>query len=207
MFEQTKLTYGFDALEPHIDELTMQIHYGKHHAAYTNNLNNALEKLPHLKGASIEEILINLNSIGDTTLQTAVRNNGGGYYNHNLFFGILGPQGGGEPKGTLASHIERDFGGFSQLKQKLTSAATSVFGSGWAWLSLDQAGTLIVSSTPNQDNPLMTHGGKLTPILGIDVWEHAYYLKYKNVRPDYVNALFNVIDWAKVAELYHSKAQ
>lgn len=202
MFEQAKLTYDFNALEPHIDELTMQIHYGKHHAAYTNNLNGALEKLPNLAGKSIEEILMNLNSISDSALQTTVRNNGGGFYNHNLFFGILGSQGGIEPKDTLSKQIDGDFGSFDGLKQKLTTAATSVFGSGWAWLSADQDGKLIVSSTPNQDNPLMTHGGQLTPILGIDVWEHAYYLKYKNVRPDYVKSLFNVIDWNKVAELY-----
>lgn len=202
MFEQAKLTYDFNALEPNIDELTMQTHYGKHHAAYTNNLNGALEKLPDLKGKSIEAILTNLSSIGDATLQTTVRNNGGGFYNHNLFFGTLGPKGGVEPAGTLGAQIKKDFGSFGDLRKTLTTHATSVFGSGWAWLSTDQDGKLVVSSTPNQDNPLMTHGGKLTPIFGIDVWEHAYYLKYKNVRPDYVNALFNVVDWEKVAELY-----
>ncbi len=202
MFEQPKLTYDFNALEPHIDELTMQTHYGKHHAAYTNNLNGALEKLPELKGKTIEDILSNLGSISDAALQTTVRNNGGGYYNHNLFFATLSPKGGIEPTGALGSQIARDFGSFGELKQKLATAATSVFGSGWAWLSTDQDGKLIVSSSPNQDNPLMTHGGKLTPIFGIDVWEHAYYLKYKNVRPDYVNALFNVVDWEKVAQLY-----
>lgn len=202
MFEQVKLTYDFSALEPHIDELTMQTHYGKHHAAYTNNLNGALEKLPNLKGKSIEEILMNLDAISDTSLQTTVRNNGGGFYNHNLYFATLGPKGGGEPKGTLGAQITKDFGSFEELKKALTTHATGVFGSGWAWLSKDQSGKLIVSSSPNQDNPLMTHGGKLTPIFGIDVWEHAYYLKYKNVRPDYVKALFNVVDWEKVAELY-----
>jgi len=202
MFEQVKLTYDFNALEPHIDELTMQTHYGKHHAAYTTNLNNALEKLPTLQGKSIEEILINLGSIGDAALQTAVRNNGGGFYNHNLFFLTLSPTGGGEPEGQLGEQINKDFGSFEELKKVLTTHATAVFGSGWAWLSTDKDGKLHVSKTPNQDNPLMTHGGKLIPIFGIDVWEHAYYLKYKNVRLDYVNALFNVVDWKKVAELY-----
>ncbi|NMB02169.1 MAG: superoxide dismutase [Firmicutes bacterium] len=204
MFEQVKLNYDFNALEPHIDELTMQIHYGKHHAAYTNNLNAAIEKLPALQGKTIEEILINLNSISDAALQTTVRNNGGGFFNHNLFFDILSPQGGVAPQGNLGSQIEKDFGTFDELVQKLTTAATSVFGSGWAWLSKDKTGKLLVTSTPNQDNPLMTHGGQLTPILGIDVWEHAYYLKYKNVRPDYVKAIFNVIDWEKVGKLYET---
>lgn len=202
MFEQVKLKYDFAALEPHIDEMTMQIHYGKHHAAYTNNLNNALEKLPGLAGKSIEEILLNLNSIEDAALQTAVRNNGGGFYNHNLFFDILSPQGGQPPQGRLAEQIQADFNSFEELVQKLTATAASVFGSGWAWLSKDPSGKLVVTSSPNQDNPLITHGGKLTPILGIDVWEHAYYLKYKNVRPDYLKALFNVIDWSNVAERY-----
>lgn len=202
MFEQVKLTYDFNALEPHVDELTMQTHYGKHHATYTNNLNGALEKLPNLKGKSIEEIMVNLSSISDVSLQTTVRNNGGGFYNHNLFFATLSPKGGVEPTGALGKQINKNFGSFGDLIKTLTTHATGVFGSGWAWLSADQTGQLIVSSSPNQDNPLMTHGGKLTPIFGIDVWEHAYYLKYKNVRPDYVKALFNVVDWEKVAELY-----
>jgi Fe-Mn family superoxide dismutase len=202
MFEQAKLTYDFNALEPHIDELTMQTHYGKHHAAYTNNLNSALERLPELQGKSIEDILINLDSISDASLQKAVRNNGGGFYNHNLYFGTLSPNGGMEPQGDLGNQIKNDFGSFDELKKTLTAQAAAVFGSGWAWLSTDKDGKLTVTSTPNQDNPLMTHGGKLTPIFGIDVWEHAYYLKYKNVRADYVNAIFNVVDWDKVAELY-----
>ena len=202
MFKQDPLSYDFNALEPYIDEQTMQIHYGKHHAAYTNNLNQALEKLPELAGKSIEDILKNLSGIADSSLQTAVRNNGGGYYNHNLFFAILGPEGGGEPTGALAEQVKQDFGSFEDLKEQLTKAATTVFGSGWAWLSTDKDGKLSVTSTPNQDNPLMIAGGTLTPILGIDVWEHAYYLKYKNVRPEYVQAIFNVIDWTKVASLY-----
>ena len=202
MFEQVKLNYDFASLEPHIDELTMQTHYGKHHAGYTNNLNNALEKLPQLAGKSIEEILSNLATIEDAALRTAVRNNGGGYYNHNLYFDILSPAGGQPPQGKLAEQIKADFNSFDELVQKLTSTAASVFGSGWAWLSKDPSGKLVVSSTPNQDNPLMTHGGQLTPILGIDVWEHAYYLKYKNMRADYLKAIFNVIDWNNVAQRY-----
>lgn len=202
MFKQVKLSYDFAALEPHIDELTMQTHYGKHHAAYTNNLNGALEKLPDLAGKSIEEILTNLETITDPALRTTVRNNGGGYYNHNLYFQILSPQGGQPPQGRLAEQIQADFGSFEELVQRLTATAASVFGSGWAWLSKDPSGKLVITSTPNQDNPLMTHGGQLTPILGIDVWEHAYYLKYKNVRADYLKAIFNVLDWAEVARLY-----
>jgi Fe-Mn family superoxide dismutase len=180
----------------------MQTHYGKHHAGYTNNLNNALEKLPQLAGKSIEEILSNLATIEDAALRTAVRNNGGGYYNHNLYFDILSPAGGQPPQGKLAEQIKADFNSFDELVQKLTSTAASVFGSGWAWLSKDPSGKLVVTSTPNQDNPLMTHGGQLTPILGIDVWEHAYYLKYKNMRADYLKAIFNVIDWNNVAQRY-----
>jgi Fe-Mn family superoxide dismutase len=202
MFEQVKLNYDFASLEPHIDGLTMQTHYGKHHAGYTNNLNNALEKLPQLAGKSIEEILSNLATIEDAALRTAVRNNGGGYYNHNLYFDILSPAGGQPPQGKLAEQIKADFNSFDELVQKLTSTAASVFGSGWAWLSKDPSGKLVVTSTPNQDNPLMTHGGQLTPILGIDVWEHAYYLKYKNMRADYLKAIFNVIDWNNVAQRY-----
>lgn len=202
MFEQVKLNYDFASLEPHIDELTMQTHYGKHHAGYTNNLNNALEKLPQLAGKSIEEILSNLATIEDAALRTAVRNNGGGYYNHNLYFDILSPAGGQPPQGKLAEQIKADFNSFDELVQKLTSTAVSVFGSGWAWLSKDPSGKLVVTSTPNQDNPLMTHGGQLTPILGIDVWEHAYYLKYRNMRADYLQAIFKVIDWSKVVEMY-----
>lgn len=205
MFKQIQLKYDFDALEPHIDKLTMETHYGKHHAAYTNNLNNALKNLPELAGKSIEQILADLNQIGDPALRTAVRNNGGGYYNHNLYFAILSPQGGQEPKGELGARIEQDFGSFAQLKEELSAAAAGVFGSGWGWLSADQEGKLVVTSTPNQDNPLMTHACRLTPLVGIDVWEHAYYLKYKNVRPDYIKAFFEVLDWDQVAQLYASR--
>lgn len=205
MFKQAELQYDFDALEPYIDTMTMQIHYGKHHGGYTANFNKALEQLPELEGKSAEQILIDLDQIQDPSLKTAVRNNGGGFFNHNLYFGILGPQGGNEPAGPLAERISEDFGNFQELQSKLTAAALGVFGSGWAWLSRDKQGKLLVSSTPNQDNPLMTHKGELTPILGIDVWEHAYYLKYQNVRPEYVQAIFKVIDWKKVAQLYQSR--
>lgn len=205
MFKQIELTYDFNALEPHIDEATMKLHYGKHHAAYTNNLNGALEKLPNLKGLSIEEILVDLDNIADAALKTTVRNNGGGFYNHNLYFGILSPNGGGEAVGSLAEQITKDFGSFSELKTQLTQASLGVFGSGWSWLSADKDGKLVITATPNQDNPLMTHKGDLTPLVGIDVWEHAYYLKYKNVRPDYVAAIFNVIDWGKVDKLYKDR--
>ncbi len=204
MFKQIQLKYDFKALEPHIDQLTMETHYGRHHAAYTNNLNNALKNLPELAGQSIEAILTDLNKIKDPALKTAVRNNGGGYYNHNLYFDILSPKGGGEPAGPLAKRIKEDFGSFKNLQEKLSAAAAGVFGSGWAWLAADKEGKLIITNTPNQDNPLMTHGGELKPIVGIDVWEHAYYLKYKNVRADYIQAFFNVIDWEAVAKLYSS---
>ncbi|NLM25969.1 MAG: superoxide dismutase [Firmicutes bacterium] len=204
MFKQIELKYDFNALEPHIDTLTMETHYGKHHAGYTNNLNQAIDKSPNLASKSIEEILSDLDSIEDPSLRTAIRNNGGGFYNHNLYFAILSPDGGGEPTGKLADQINRDFGSFNDLKDKLTAAALGQFGSGWSWLSTDSAGNLKVSATPNQDNPLMENGGKWTPILGIDVWEHAYYLKYKNLRADYVKAFFNVVNWAEVAARYGS---
>lgn len=202
MFEQIKLTYGFDALEPYIDTLTMETHYGKHHAAYTANLNKAVERLPELQGKTIEEILSNLDQISDAALRTTVQNNGGGFYNHNLYFAIMAPGGSKEPTGDLLQKINAQFGGYDQLKEKLTAAANGRFGSGWAWLSTDAQGNLQVTSTPNQDNPLMADGGKFTPILGIDVWEHAYYLKYKNLRGDYVKAFFEVVNWDEVAARY-----
>lgn len=201
MLKQIELTYDFKALEPHIDELTMITHYTKHHAAYTNNLNAALEKDPALAGKSIETILSDLSSISDEGLRTAIRNNGGGFYNHNLYFGTLSPNGGGNPDGALLKQINADFGGIDALKEKATAAAIGRFGSGWAWVSTDASGKLFVCSSPNQDNPLMDDKG-LTPILGIDVWEHAYYLKYKNLRADYVKAFWNVVDWVAVARLY-----
>lgn len=202
MFEQIKLKYAFDALEPHIDALTMETHYGKHHAAYTKNLNDAVAKLPELKGKSIEEILKNLDSLPED-LKAAVQNNGGGFYNHNLYFEIMSPNGGGEPTGKLAEKIKADFGSFDKLKEEISAKAAGRFGSGWAWLVVNEDGSLKVGSTPNQDNPFMCKcGGNGTPILGLDVWEHAYYLKYKNVRADYIKAFFDVVDWNEVAKKY-----
>lgn len=202
MFEQVKLNYDFKDLEPHIDELTMVTHYTKHHATYTNNLNAAVEKAPELASKSIEEIFVSLDDIKDAATKTAIQNNGGGFYNHNLYFSHLSPNGGGNPEGELAEQIKKDFGSFEQLKEKLSQAAASRFGSGWAWLSANKNGDLQVSSSPNQDNPIMETKGEWTPILGIDVWEHAYYLKYKNVRADYIKAFFNVVCWKTVADNY-----
>jgi Fe-Mn family superoxide dismutase len=201
MFKQIELAYDFSALEPHIDETTMITHYTKHHATYTNNLNAAVEKAPELAGKSIEEILRNLSHVKDPAVRTAIQNNGGGYYNHNLYFGTISPNGGGEPQGELAAQILKTFGGVEPLKEKLTAAAIGRFGSGWAWLSADASGALKVSSSPNQDNPFEEEGG-FTPILAIDVWEHAYYLRYKNLRADYVKAFWNVLDWKEVAKRY-----
>jgi len=200
--KQVELKYGFEALEPHIDELTMRTHYTKHHVAYTNNFNTALEKVSELSSKTVEEILADLPAISDTTLRAAIQNNGGGYYNHNLYFTILSPQGGGEPTGVLKKQIEKDFGSFAAFKEKIKSAALARFGSGWAWLSTDSTGNLAVSTTPNQDNPLMDRERKWIPILPIDVWEHAYYLKYKNLRADYIESFFQVIDWKEVARRY-----
>ena len=201
MFKQVELSYGFDALEPHIDELTMVTHYTKHHAGYTKNLNAAVEKDPSLKDRSIEDILKNLDSISDEKLRTAVRNNGGGYANHNLYFSILSPSADHAPKGSLLDRIKKDFGSLDALKETLNSQAAGRFGSGWAFLVAHSDGSLEVVNTPNQDTPLMDKKGGV-PILGIDVWEHAYYLKYKNLRADYLNAIWNVLDWAKVEEDY-----
>lgn len=202
MFEQIKLKYDFKDLEPHIDELTMNTHYSKHHATYTNNLNATLEKLPELSGKTIEEIFTGLSDIKDASLKTAVQNNGGGFYNHNLYFMTLSPTGGGNPEGDLAARIEKDFGSFDILKEKLSQAGATRFGSGWAWLSANKNGELQVSSSPNQDNPIMETKGEWTPILGIDVWEHAYYLKYKNLRADYIKAFFDVVCWKTIDENY-----
>ncbi|WP_070000619.1 superoxide dismutase [Cellulosilyticum sp. I15G10I2] len=201
MFKQIELAYDFNTLEPYIDELTMQTHYAKHHAAYTNNLNAAVEKSPELSGKTIEELLSNVGNITDPGLHMALRNNGGGFYNHNLYFSILSPSGSKEPEGELKNQIIESFGSVENLKDKLSAAAISQFGSGWAWLSTDKAGKLQISSTANQDNPLMKDG-LLTPILGIDVWEHAYYLKYKNLRADYIKAFWEVLDWDQVNKRY-----
>jgi Fe-Mn family superoxide dismutase len=197
-FELPSLPYPEDALEPHIDARTMSIHHDKHHAAYTNNLNSALEGQPDLAGKSIEALLGDLNAVPEA-IRTAVRNNGGGYANHNLFWEIMGPGGGGEPSGNLAAAIADAFGSFTAFKEQFAKAATTRFGSGWAWLYVGQDGKLAIGSTPNQDTPLMEGN---TPILGLDVWEHAYYLNYQNRRPDYIAAWWNVVNWDAVAQKY-----
>ncbi|MGE0074204.1 MAG: superoxide dismutase [Sphaerochaetaceae bacterium] len=203
MFTQYSLPYGYGSLEPHIDELTMVTHYTKHHAGYTNNLNAAVEKVPELSGSSIEEILGKLDSISDPAIRTAIRNNGGGYWNHNLYFSILSPEASPKPSGALLKRIDSDFGSFDRLVEQVSALAATRFGSGWAWVSVDTKGKLTASSTPNQDNPLMD-GSNLTPILGIDVWEHAYYLKYKNLRVDYIKAFWQVVDWNAVTQRYEA---
>ncbi|WP_129716814.1 superoxide dismutase [Pedobacter sp. SYP-B3415] len=196
-FELPALPYATDALEPHIDKATMEIHHGKHHQAYVTNLNKALEGKPEAN-SSIEDLIKNISKH-----PAAVRNNGGGHYNHSLFWNILGPNKGGTPSGDLAKAIDETFGSFDALKTKISEAGATRFGSGWAWLSVGADKKLVVSSTPNQDNPLMDVAEvKGTPILGIDVWEHAYYLKYQNKRPDYLAAIWNVINWDAVSELY-----
>lgn len=195
-FELPQLPYAYDALEPHIDARTMEIHHTKHHNAYTTNLNAAIAGTA-LEGKTIEEILTNLDMANG-----AVRNNGGGFYNHNLFWTVMSPNGGGEPTGELADAIAKDFGSFANFKETFAKAGATQFGSGWAWLCVKN-GKLEVCGTPNQDNPLMPGvacGG--TPILGMDVWEHAYYLNYQNRRPDYIAAFFSVINWAEVAKRY-----
>jgi Fe-Mn family superoxide dismutase len=197
-FELPSLPYPEDALEPHIDARTMSIHHDKHHAAYTNNLNSALEGQPDLAGKSIEALLGNLNAVPEA-IRTAVRNNGGGYANHNLFWETMGPNAGGEPTGDLATAIADAFGSFTAFKEQFAKAATTRFGSGWAWLYVGQDGQLAVGSTPNQDTPLMEGN---TPLLGLDVWEHAYYLNYQNRRPDYIAAFWNVVNWNTVGEKY-----
>jgi Fe-Mn family superoxide dismutase len=197
-FELPKLDYAYTALEPHIDAKTMEIHHSKHHQAYVTNLNNAIAGTDTEK-MSIEEICKNISKF-----PMAVRNNGGGHYNHSLFWQIMAPNAGGMPTGDLAKAIETDLGGFDKFKADFTAAGATRFGSGWAWLCVKE-GKLCVCSTPNQDNPLMDIADcKGTPILGMDVWEHAYYLHYQNRRPDYMAAFFNVINWAKVSELYAS---
>lgn len=202
MFEQIKLEYGFDALEPFIDAKTMSVHYGKHHAAYTANFNRSVTEAGKTED-SIEEILSGLAEVEDIDLRTGLRNNGGGYYNHNLYFKEITPGGATEPSGMLAARINDTFGSFEALKEKMTALALGQFGSGWAWLSKTPDGNLYASKTDNQDNPVSLGTGH-TPILCIDVWEHAYYLKYQNLRADYVSALWNVINWDIVGELYES---
>lgn len=196
-FELPKLKYAFDALEPNIDAKTMEVHHDKHHAGYTSKLNAAIEGTDN-EGKTIENILKNLDKSN-----SAVRNNGGGYYNHNLFWEIMSPDGGGKPEGELAQAIDSAFGSFESFKDEFSKAAATQFGSGWAWLCVHEGGKVEICSTPNQDNPLMPGvgcGG--TPVLGLDVWEHAYYLKYQNKRPEYIEAFFNVINWKEVSARY-----
>jgi Fe-Mn family superoxide dismutase len=193
--ELPPLPYDFGALEPHIDTQTMQIHHGKHHAAYVNNLNAALEKHPNLQGRSAEELIRNLSAVPED-IRTAVRNNGGGHVNHTMFWKLM-VAGGGSPKGAIADAINSSFGSFDTFKEQFAKAAVGRFGSGWAWL-IDSGGKLTIESTPNQDSPLMD--GK-KPVLGLDVWEHAYYLKYQNRRPDYITAWWNVVNWDEVNRL------
>jgi Fe-Mn family superoxide dismutase len=197
-FELPPLPYAFDALEPHIDARTMEIHHDKHHAAYVNNLNNALKGHDELAAMTIEEVMANLNAVPEA-IRTAVRNNGGGHANHSLFWKLMSRNGGGQPGGGLANAINAAFGTFDAFKDTFSKAATTRFGSGWAWLYVDASGNIGVNSTPNQDTPLMDGN---TPILGLDVWEHAYYLKYQNRRPDYITAWWNVVDWDAVAANY-----
>ncbi|AYV67148.1 MULTISPECIES: superoxide dismutase [Niallia] len=192
-----QLPYAYDALEPHIDKETMNIHHTKHHNTYVTNLNNALEGNDELLSKTVEELVSNLDAVPESA-RTAVRNNGGGHANHSLFWEVISPNGGGQPTGDLAAAIDSKFGSFENFKEEFSKAATTRFGSGWAWLVVNN-GELEVTSTPNQDNPLME--GK-TPVLGLDVWEHAYYLNYQNRRPEYINAFFNVINWDEVAKRF-----
>lgn len=197
-FTLPKLPYEFNALEPHIDARTMEIHHDKHHQAYINNLNTAIEKHPELASKSVEDLLKDLNAVPEG-IRTAVRNNGGGHWNHGMFWEIMSPKGGGEPSGALADAINKAFGDFKTFKEKLAAAGVGQFGSGWAWLVKDSSGALSVLSTPNQDNP-MSNGR--TPVLGVDVWEHAYYLNYQNRRPDYITAWWNVVNWEEVSKRF-----
>lgn len=195
-FTLPPLPYGFDALEPHIDTTTMQIHHGKHHQAYVNNLNAAIEKAPELAGKSLDELMRGIDKVPEA-VRTAVRNNGGGHWNHSVFWEIMSPKG-GEPAGAVADAIQDSFGGLDKFKEQWAAAGAGRFGSGWVWL-LKDGKKLSITSTPNQDNPLME--GK-TPILGLDVWEHAYYLRYQNRRPDYITAWWNVVNWEEVSRRY-----
>jgi len=199
-FTLPDLPYPFDALEPHIDAKTMEIHHDKHHGTYVSKLNAALEKAPSFQSKQVDEILRSLDSL-PRDIQTAERNHGGGHYNHSLFWKMLSPKGGGKPSGDLAKAIDGKFGGFDKFKEQFATAAANLFGSAWAWLVVDPSGDLSITTTPNQDNPV-SQG--LHPIFGLDVWEHAYYLKYQNRRPDYVTAVWNVVSWAQVAENFKS---
>ena len=200
MFEQIKLPYATDALEPYIDQLTVETHHGKHHATYTKTFNELAEKAG-MADVSAEELLASLDKVGDASLHQGLKNQGGGYYNHNLYFEMFSPSPAKAPTGKLAQAIDDTFGGLDALKEQLTTAATTQFGSGWAWLSTDKSGKLAVTKTANQDNPI-SEGTGMIPLVALDVWEHAYYLKYKNLRPDYIKAFFEVLDWAKVSARY-----
>ena len=196
-FSLPPLPYPSDALEPHIDKMTMEIHHGKHHNAYVTNLNKALESAPQLADKTVEQLLANNCAIVPENIRTAVRNNGGGHVNHSMFWQIMGPKAGGQPSGALADAIKSSFGAFDQFKEKFAAAGVGRFGSGWAWLLKDGSGKLEITSTANQDSPLME--GR-SPIMGVDVWEHAYYLKYQNKRADYLKAVWNVVNWNAVAQ-------
>jgi len=198
--ELPALPYATNALEPHIDATTMEIHHGRHHNTYVTNLNNALKSAPELESKSVEDLISDLNAVPES-IRTAVRNNGGGHANHSLFWKTIGPNGGGQPSGALASAIDAELGGLDKFKEAFAAAATTRFGSGWAWLALGKDGKLKVYSLPNQDSPIMEGD---TPLLGLDVWEHAYYLKYQNKRPDYIAAFWNVVDWNAVGAIYDS---
>jgi Fe-Mn family superoxide dismutase len=201
-FSLPPLPYPTDALEPHIDKMTMEIHHGKHHNAYVTNLNKALESAPNLASKTIEELLANNCAIVPDNIKTAVRNNGGGHINHSMFWTIMGPKAGGQPSGALADAIKSAFGGFDPFKEKLVNAGITRFGSGWAWLIKDSSGKLDIISTANQDSPIME--GKF-PVMGVDVWEHAYYLKYQNRRPDYLGAWWNVANWPAIEKRFATK--
>ena len=201
-FSLPPLPYPTDALEPHIDKMTMEIHHGKHHNAYVTNLNKALESAPNLATKTIEELLANNCAIVPDNIKTAVRNNGGGHINHSMFWTIMGPKAGGQPSGALADAIKSAFGGFDQFKEKINNAGVARFGSGWAWLVRDSSGKLDIISTANQDSPVME--GKF-PVMCVYVWEHAYYLKYQNRRPDYLGAWWNVANWPAIEKRFASK--
>ncbi len=199
-YELPPLPYPFDALEPHIDAKTMEIHHDKHHQTYVTNANNALKDYPQLAAKPVEELIADLSAVPEA-IRTAVRNNAGGHANHSFFWLILGPNAGGSPKGKLADAINSAFGGFDQFKEKFQAAGAGRFGSGWAWLVINKAGSLEISSTPNQDSPIMEG---IKPVFGVDVWEHAYYLKYQNRRPDYLKAVWNVVNWDAVGKRFEA---
>ncbi len=202
MFEQIKLDYATNAWEPWIDQTTVETHHGKHHATYTKNFNDLVEKAG-LTGKTAEEILGNLDAVSDTTLRQGLKNQGGGYYNHNLYFEMFSPNATKAPAGKLADAINAKFGSLDTCKEEINKLAVAQFGSGWAWLSADKSGNLYVSNSLNQDNPISGGTGQI-PLIALDVWEHAYYLKYKNLRPDYINAFWEILDWKKVEKRYES---